>query len=59
MIEKTKKILWQLGIIRNCPLCGEAVKEVGYPEDDMWQNYKCSNQKCNFGKDGKLKQNGA
>jgi ribosomal protein L37AE/L43A len=56
MIEKLKQILWQIGIMKSCPLCGKDVKEVGYAEDGIWQYYKCSNQKCNFGKDKKLRQ---
>jgi hypothetical protein len=42
--------------IKNCPLCGKDVQKVGYPEDDVLQNYRCSSSEYNFGKDEKLKQ---
>lgn len=55
MISDIRKILWHIGIINCCPLCGQDLMEVGYPEDDIWQNYKCSSQKCSFGKYKKTK----
>ena len=53
MMKKIRKILWHIGIIKGCPLCGKNLIEVGYAEDDMWQYYKCSNRGCSFGKDKK------
>lgn len=56
MMENTRKILLQLGIIRDYSSCGEVGKDVCCPEDDMSQSYKHSNQKHVFGKDEKLTQ---
>ena len=48
-IKEIKHWLWGLNIIKNCPDCGSNLKEIGYPRE-FWQYYKCSNDKCNFGK---------
>ena len=42
--------LFYLGIINKCPICGSKVLEVGYPKDGC-QYYKCSSDKCKFGKE--------
>jgi hypothetical protein len=55
MIKKIRHFLWQIWIIKDCPLCGKDLKEVGHPKDAGWQYYECTNQSCNFGKDEKLK----
>ena len=58
MMKKIRKILWHIGIIKGCPLCGKDLIQVGYAEDDMWQYYKCSNRVCNFGKNETREMNG-
>ena len=55
MMKKIRKILWYIGITESCPLCGKDVEKIGYPEDDIWQKYKCSSSECNFGKAEKFK----
>ena len=50
IINKIKHCLWQIGIVKNCPDCGSQLQEMGYPDEDFVQYYKCSNQNCNFGK---------
>lgn len=50
MIRRLRTILWQIGIMSNCPLCGKNVQEVCYLKFDTWQDYKCTNLACSFGK---------
>jgi len=45
-----KEFLWQIGLWKKCPRCGSELWKVGYPNDGF-QNYKCSNDECDFGKE--------
>lgn len=54
-IKTIRKILWQIGIVKNCPLCCNTLDEIGHTRDEGWQYYRCSNPECNFGKDEKSK----
>lgn len=48
-IKKIKHWLWSINIIKNCPDCGAKLFEIGYPRE-FYQYYKCSSNKCSFGK---------
>jgi len=47
---KLQNFLWRIGLRSTCPRCGSKIWEVGYPTDFV-QHYKCSNDKCGWGKD--------
>ena len=45
-----KEFLWKIGLRKTCPKCNSEIWEVGYPRDFV-QRYKCSNDKCDWGKE--------
>ena len=48
-----KETLWKFGLIPTkwfkCPLCGSEIMKTGF-QGIGFQNYKCSNPKCKWGK---------
>jgi len=40
-----RMLLWQLGLIRNCPYCGKKLLEHGFRPN---QYYTCPTDKCRF-----------
>ena len=50
-----KELLWRIHLRKNCPVCNSKVIETGYETLDHPQYYKCSNNNCRWGKEGKGK----
>jgi hypothetical protein len=47
MSKRIRMILWHLGILKNCPICGSKLIE-RYGEWDY--KYNCSKKECEFNK---------
>lgn len=50
IFKRIKMVLWQIGLWKNCPMCGEKLEEIGHAKDEGWQDYRCTGVHCDFGK---------
>lgn len=53
IFRQIKMALWQIGLWKNCPLCEAKLEKVGHSQDEGWQDYRCTNIYCDFGKRAK------